>query len=642
MQYKQKILTALILVYSLITPTTSNEEKKNICLIPATYPWIFGPYQAQMHSLSLYLDSTNKYKNIYWLPRNHLLKLRKGIYKGWEEVRRGLLPQRTITPPADLKLDHLKFLGALPSRKITEDVRNTNMISASMLSAYAREYNIDVFVLLLDSLNYVPDTEFVNAAVLSWKPLHTEGLHIGMHDFWAVRNYHAVAALAPFAKKSIQKVITKENAIAGIPTYVDYVPHSINREELKEWASEGRTMVQSLLPNLDLSTFVVLIQGGNYDTLDRKGWNEAIQAYAIFRHSLPKDANVHLYLHSMESYLIEQDSNGGEQAPPGVLPLGVKLSQRLSQSGLLHQEDYTLDMTQHESSTVAALKQRSSLCLHASRAEGFGLNAVECQALGTPVVTTNYTAMKDYTKFGTSVHPDQYSFFDNYDLATPPVQKIADALKYYYQQHLDLLQGKMEAVIQRKNDVDEAREWIDTEFSFQSVGQRMEQMIQKALDVYTKRRQYQKILSPNSPPNYLTEPIYQIIQGEVIPADTNHQNAKPWILLLPDESILNLQLNYELLQNYAWSMTEPENSNVNVLCIPTLDNNVLIPIMENGGPNTKLPYLIRAHWFYKMSSMSHRRVSVIWQALMHTQEVKRLPDGLAVVLRKTDFGSQEL
>ena len=351
----------------------------------------------------------------------------------------------------------------------------------------------------------------------------------------------------------------------------------------------------------------------------------------------------------MESYLVEQDSNAGAKAPAAVLPQGVKLSYRLSLAGLKEHE-YTLDMTQHHPTTVAALKHRSSLCLHTSKAEGFGLNSIECQTLGKPVITTNYTAMKDFTKLGTAVHPDQFMFYDHYDLATPPVKKIVSALQDYYQQHLDILQKNEEVKKQRKDQVQEAREWIDTELSIQNVGSRMDDAIEKAISVHAKRRDYQKQqqnLYPPEPPNYKTDPAYQIIQGEILHADINHKIVKPWVLLIPDRNVLkNLNINHEMLQNYAWGMMYQENSNVDVLCIPTLDQyqNKVIPFvdMQSGGPNTSLPYLMKAHWFHKMHIFSHRRISIIWQALMLTQQVKQLPEGLSVITRKSSSASQEL
>jgi len=90
----------------------------------------------------------------------------------------------------------------------------------------------------------------------------------------------------------------------NISTAICYVPHVINRKELEERAGEGHNKIQFLMLNyVDSSTFIILMQSINYDNLNQKGWNKGIEAYSIFYHSLPADANVHLYLHSFESYL---------------------------------------------------------------------------------------------------------------------------------------------------------------------------------------------------------------------------------------------------------------------------------------------------------------------------------------------------
>lgn len=40
------------------------------------------------------------------------------------------------------------------------------------------------------------------------------------------------------------------------------------------------------------------------------------------------------------------------------------------------------------------LKAMADVCLHPSKTEGFGLNALECQAVGIPIITTNFSAMQ--------------------------------------------------------------------------------------------------------------------------------------------------------------------------------------------------------------------------------------------------------
>ena len=116
---------------------------------------------------------------------------------------------------------------------------------------------------------------------------------------------------------------------------------------MEDWDNERYAKIQSLLPShINSSTFIILIQAGNYENAcDRKGWNEAIQACGIFWSSLPRDANMNSYLHSMESYLAEQDSNRGIEALPDILSVRVKLLFQLLQLGLTHQKDCTVDIT---------------------------------------------------------------------------------------------------------------------------------------------------------------------------------------------------------------------------------------------------------------------------------------------------------
>jgi len=68
------------------------------------------------------------------------------------------------------------------------------------------------------------------------------------------------------------------------------------------------------------------------------------------------------------------------------MPKGLHLRQRLYISGLPKQA-YTLDSAIHHRGFVAGLKQLADVCLHASKTEGFGMNVLECQAMGTFSIT---------------------------------------------------------------------------------------------------------------------------------------------------------------------------------------------------------------------------------------------------------------
>jgi hypothetical protein len=114
-----------------------------------------------------------------------------------------------------------------------------------------------------------------------------------------------------------------------------------------------------------------------------------------------------------------------------------------------------------------AMKVVADVCLHPSRVEGFGLNVIECQGLGTPVITTNFTAMGDFTKLGLSVSPEQYEYVANGVVATPDVNGIAQALDDIYE---DLVENDLESrVIVTQDKIREAKDWVANHFAQKKV-----------------------------------------------------------------------------------------------------------------------------------------------------------------------------
>ena len=274
---------------------------------------------------------------------------------------------------------------------------------------------------------------------------------------------------------------------------------------------------------IDDNTFIVLLQGGNYDEHeDRKGWDTSIQAFVLFYNRLlsqqqekDRDDNnnngeendgtclsssgggskVHLLVHSMESYLIESDKNGDVDAPPMILPKGHQLFKVLHESGL-PRHLYTLDPNKHQPEVVAAYKARASVCLHPSKVEGFGMNVLECQAVGTPVITTNYTAMGDYTKHGRSVPPRQMikTAQDLYSMALPDVEGITNSLMDLYEEHTSS-SASSEVEKLSANEKKLAEEWIDSTFSPAKVGQTFQSLLREAEQEFKQRSRARKELT---------------------------------------------------------------------------------------------------------------------------------------------------
>ena len=63
------------------------------------------------------------------------------------------------------------------------------------------------------------------------------------------------------------------------------------------------------------------------------------------------------------------------------------------------------------------------------------MNLVECQAAGTPVISTRYLAMEDYTRLGEAVPYRQKIYISSLgrEMAMPDVPGLAEALRREHQ-----------------------------------------------------------------------------------------------------------------------------------------------------------------------------------------------------------------
>ena len=388
----------------------SEKRKMKIGLMTAGLPWHFGPYQSQMHKLSLLLsdvkDDDDIEYDIYWL--NYAAPVvPKGVYNNYEELQPHI--RQSVPPPLGFPLDHLTFLGQTMGQQM----------SAREFNKIQKEYGLDCLITLMDISKVIPDTSF-NMPVLAWIPLHSERVSSATSDYWVLRMYHGIAGLAPSSAKAIDDAVGKDIELAtGAETnshtantlkkifgsvQVDFIPHIFDRRAISASADVGLALLKdhsvaeadsklnmsplinrgqestlesghtlSLFGEERKDDFVVLLQGGNYESEDRKGWDTSLQAFVRFYNSLEDPSGVHLLIHSMESYLIAGDTNLAADAPGSIMPEGVMLNFVLHEHGL-PRDAYTIDIAKHAPEVVAAYKKRADICLHPSKIEGFGMN----------------------------------------------------------------------------------------------------------------------------------------------------------------------------------------------------------------------------------------------------------------------------
>jgi len=409
MKRLQLLLLSALLCLAAAFAKEDHPKKIKIALMTASLPWCFGPYQSQMHKLSLLLanqphESSDTF-DIYWISLNE--NIPPGKYKSYQELKPHI--GAMIPPPPSLPIDHITFLG----------FDNNGKMSARKLNAMKHQYKFDALITLMDITQIVPDEPYAMPAI-AWIPLHSDSVRKTNVDYWALRNYHGIASLAPSSSKSIESMVGKEVELAGTTpkaiksmfgtAKVKFIPHMFDTDALVSSADVGLLLLKehsvalvdsklthspiinrgqertlesgnaySLFGEERKDDFIILIQGGNYEAEDRKGWDTMIQAFARFYNSLEDTSRVHLLIHSMESYTSSQDRHGDIDPPATVMPKGLNLRLALHEWGL-PKDSYTIDIARHASEVVAAYKKRANVCLHASKVEGFGMNVIECQA----------------------------------------------------------------------------------------------------------------------------------------------------------------------------------------------------------------------------------------------------------------------
>jgi glycosyltransferase involved in cell wall biosynthesis len=124
-------------------------------------------------------------------------------------------------------------------------------------------------------------------------------------------------------------------------------------------------------------------------------------------HFLDQSSQIDALRCQLRRRFISEHAGNGNKAPPELAPQGVDL-RGLVQEMDLPPDIYTVDIDLHPRGRVAAMKVHADVCLHPSKVEGFGMNVLECQSVGTPVVTTKFRAMEDFTRNGISVPPAQW------------------------------------------------------------------------------------------------------------------------------------------------------------------------------------------------------------------------------------------
>ena len=163
-----------------------------------------------------------------------------------------------------------------------------------------------------------------------------------------------------------------------------YVPLSIDTDVYQPTFSydldDDRTVDSRTLLDIPLDAFVVGMVAMNKDPHDRKGFGEALDAFARFHQNHPESV---LYLHTEPHGVL-----GGWELPKLAANYGVPPHALIFPNGYA----YRLGMPPK---MMAAAYTAFDVLLAPSRGEGFCVPLIEAQACGTPVIAADFTAQPE-------------------------------------------------------------------------------------------------------------------------------------------------------------------------------------------------------------------------------------------------------
>jgi len=208
---------------------------------------------------------------------------------------------------------------------------------------------------------------------------------------------------------------------AGIPS--TYIPHGINTKiyrptELMEDGQTGREYLGVT------DEFVVGMVSANKANgfIHRKAYNENFFAFSLFKQKHPE---AKLYVHAEP-----MNTMGGFTLPLLAKAVGLDPEKDIIfPNPVQHRLGYS-------DKDMAALYSSFDVLLHANYGEGFGLTAMEAQACGTRVISSNWAASADLVSED-SYLVDGQPFWEEGHLSffqIPLISSIVQALELSYEQ----------------------------------------------------------------------------------------------------------------------------------------------------------------------------------------------------------------
>ena len=203
---------------------------------------------------------------------------------------------------------------------------------------------------------------------ITWLPLHFDPVEQRTID--AAELFDTIVCLAKDGVKKLTPLFPDKKIVK--------VPHVIDFEKYNTDAIDIKAVRKSM--GIAEDCYLVTLIFNNSENTNRKAFETNFEAFDMFRKRHP-DRDIKLYVHSR----LDGAMDVNEIINFLEIPKDTMIVSEQSKMG---KGGYTFDF-------MVNLYKVSNVLLAATASEGFGCPSVESQAVGTPVVVTNTTAMPD-------------------------------------------------------------------------------------------------------------------------------------------------------------------------------------------------------------------------------------------------------
>jgi glycosyltransferase involved in cell wall biosynthesis len=277
-----------------------------------------------------------------------------------------------------------------------------------VIAAHTRDFDANLVVSLIDVWVMQDTANRVKPALwLPWTPIDHDPIPEAVIN--SLQGAHTTLAYAKWGAEMLTK--------AGIKNH--YIPHGVE------------TGIYKVLPEVDKvrefkrevmkagDGFLSVMVAANKGYPDRKAFQVQLRAWANFAKDKP-DARLYIHTEPTQMY-------GGLDLPQLLARLGIV-------EKVIFPDRYRYHMGLPPE-FLAMVYNAGDVLLANSMSEGFGIPIIEAQACGTPVITTDFSAMPELVRWGYKIEPaDMFWTQMNSWQAWPDHAGITEALNELYAQ----------------------------------------------------------------------------------------------------------------------------------------------------------------------------------------------------------------